>query len=95
MGMLVKGMGADHVVWGTDAVWTGAPQWQIEALRRVAGNAVVKLIRRGPDETIAKIVSGWPRNFDPRRALDLGFKAEGSFEDIIRVHMEDELAPCK
>ncbi len=35
MGMLVKGMGADHVVWGTDAVWTGAPQWQIEALRRL------------------------------------------------------------
>ena len=35
MGQLVKGMGADHVVWGTDAVWTGAPQWQIEALRRL------------------------------------------------------------
>ena len=30
MGMLIKGLGADHVVWGTDAVWTGAPQWQIE-----------------------------------------------------------------
>src|SRR3712207_4879416 len=28
-------MGADHVVWGTDAVWTGSPQWQIEALRRM------------------------------------------------------------
>jgi uncharacterized protein len=35
MGMLVKGLGADRVVWGTDAVWTGAPQWQIEALRRL------------------------------------------------------------
>ena len=35
MGMLVKGMGADHIVWGTDAVWTGAPQWQIEGLRRL------------------------------------------------------------
>ena len=35
MGMLVKGLGADHVVWGTDAIWTGAPQWQIEALRRL------------------------------------------------------------
>ena len=35
MGMLVKGLGSDHVVWGTDAVWTGAPQWQIEALRRL------------------------------------------------------------
>jgi hypothetical protein len=28
-------MGADHVVWGTDSLWTGAPQWQIEALRRL------------------------------------------------------------
>jgi predicted TIM-barrel fold metal-dependent hydrolase len=35
MGQLVKGLGVDHVVWGTDAVWTGAPQWQIEALRRL------------------------------------------------------------
>ena len=35
MGMLVKGLGVDHVVWGTDAVWTGSPQWQIEALRRL------------------------------------------------------------
>ena len=35
MGTLIKGLGADHVIWGTDAVWTGSPQWQIEALRRL------------------------------------------------------------
>jgi len=35
MGMLIRGLGADHIVWGTDAVWTGAPQWQIEGLRRL------------------------------------------------------------
>jgi predicted TIM-barrel fold metal-dependent hydrolase len=35
MGTLVRGLGADHVIWGTDALWTGAPQWQIEALRRL------------------------------------------------------------
>ena len=35
MGQLVKGLGADRIVWGSDAVWTGAPQWQIEALRRL------------------------------------------------------------
>ena len=35
LGQLIKGMGADHVCWGTDAIWTGAPQWQIEALRRI------------------------------------------------------------
>ena len=35
MGILVKGLGADHVCWGTDALWTGSPQWQIEGLRRL------------------------------------------------------------
>jgi uncharacterized protein len=35
MGILIKGMGVDHVCWGTDAVWTGSPQWQIEGLRRL------------------------------------------------------------
>ena len=35
MGILVKGLGADHICWGTDAIWTGSPQWQIEALRRL------------------------------------------------------------
>jgi hypothetical protein len=35
LGIMIAGMGADHVVWGTDALWTGSPQWQIEALRRM------------------------------------------------------------
>ena len=35
VGTLVKGMGVDHVLWGTDSVWYGSPQWQIEALRRL------------------------------------------------------------
>ena len=35
LGIMIKGMGADHVVWGTDSLWTGSPQWQIEALRRM------------------------------------------------------------
>jgi predicted TIM-barrel fold metal-dependent hydrolase len=35
MGTLVKGMGADHVVWGSDTLWYGSPQWQIEAMRRL------------------------------------------------------------
>ncbi len=35
LGQMIRGMGADHVCWGTDAIWTGAPQWQIEALRRI------------------------------------------------------------
>jgi hypothetical protein len=38
-----------------------------------------------------KIVEGWPRNFAPTRAPALGFKAEQSFEEIVRIHIEDEL----
>jgi uncharacterized protein len=35
LGTLIKGLGHDHVIWGTDSIWTGSPQWQIEALRRI------------------------------------------------------------
>ena len=64
---------------------------QIEALRRVAGDKAVALIRRETDETIGTSVAGWPRRFDARRAETLGFQAEKTFDEIIRVHVEDEL----
>ena len=64
---------------------------EIAALERIAGKRAVGLIRREPDARIAEIVAGWPRDFDTRRALDLGFRAEASFDEIIRAHVEDEL----
>ena len=64
---------------------------QIAALRKVAGDKVAARIKREPDATIMRIVEGWPRNFAPERAPALGFKAETSFADIIRIHIEDEL----
>jgi D-erythronate 2-dehydrogenase len=64
---------------------------QIAALRRIAGDKVASRIRREPDALVARIVAGWPSRFDPRRALKLGFRAEASFDDIIRTHIEDEL----
>ncbi len=64
---------------------------QIAALRKVAGDNVVARIRREPDQTIIGIVAGWPRNFAPERAPALGFRAEKNFEEIIRIHIEDEL----
>jgi D-erythronate 2-dehydrogenase len=64
---------------------------QIEALRRVAGNKVAARIRRVPDELVQRIVSGWAERLDARRARDLGFQAEGRFDDIIRAHIDDEL----
>src|SRR5690606_2134414 len=64
---------------------------QIEALRRVAGEKAVKLIRREPDEAIMRIVGGWAPGFEAKRARELGFTAETSFDEIIRAHIEDEL----
>jgi nucleoside-diphosphate-sugar epimerase len=65
---------------------------QIAALGRVAGDKATRLIRREPDQTIMRIVEGWPRNFDARRALALGFRPDPGFDDIIRYHLQDELA---
>ena len=64
---------------------------QIAALIKVAGSDAAKLIRREPDATVAKIVAGWPQNFNTKRALELGFAADANFEEIIRIHIADQL----
>ena len=64
---------------------------QIDALRRVAGDKVAARIRREPDQLVQRIVAGWAERLDGKRARDLGFQAESTFDDIIRVHIQDEL----
>jgi nucleoside-diphosphate-sugar epimerase len=65
---------------------------QIAALQRVAGDKVAARVKREPDAFIMGIVKGWPRNFDARRSRELGFTTvEKTFDDIIRIHIEDEL----
>jgi nucleoside-diphosphate-sugar epimerase len=64
---------------------------QIEALRRVAGERAVRLIRHEPDPAVMRIVQTWAPALEADRARRLGFAAESSFEEIIRVHVEDEL----
>ena len=63
---------------------------EIEALRRVAGESAVALIRRERDETIARIVAGWPEAFDAARARSLGFNAETDFSAIVQAYIEDD-----
>jgi nucleoside-diphosphate-sugar epimerase len=65
---------------------------QIEALRQAAGEAAVARIKPKPDAAVETIVSGWPRNFAPERALALGFRAEESFAEIVQIYIEDELS---
>ena len=64
---------------------------QIEALRRIAGDKVAARIRRQPDELVMRIVAGWPHRLEGKRATELGFKVESTFDEIIRVHIEEDL----
>jgi predicted TIM-barrel fold metal-dependent hydrolase len=35
LGQMIQTAGADHILWGTDSIWNGSPQSQIERLRRL------------------------------------------------------------
>ena len=63
---------------------------QIAALRRVAGERVAGRIRREPDELIERIVAGWPQRIEARRARELGFEAEDTFDEIVRIHIDED-----
>ncbi len=64
---------------------------QIEALRKAGGDKAVARIQRVRDTLIERIVAGWPHQFLAKRALDLGFVPDKSFDEIVAHHVEDEL----
>jgi len=58
LGMIIDAFGADHVLWGTDSIWWGSPQWQIEAFRRL----------EMPDDLIKRF--GWkPLTLEVKRQI--------------------------
>jgi D-erythronate 2-dehydrogenase len=63
---------------------------QIAALRRIAGDRVAARIRPEHDPLVARIVAGWPQRIEARRARELGFTCESSFDEIVRGHIEEE-----
>ncbi|HEY4859798.1 MAG TPA: D-erythronate dehydrogenase [Xanthobacteraceae bacterium] len=63
---------------------------QIASLRRIAGERVAARIRHASDPLIARIVEGWPQRIEARRARALGFTAESSFDEIVRVHIDED-----
>jgi D-erythronate 2-dehydrogenase len=63
---------------------------QIAALARIAGARVAARIRPEHDPLVARIVAGWPQRLDARRARTLGFGAEDTFDEIVRIHIEDD-----
>ncbi|MEM1384337.1 MAG: D-erythronate dehydrogenase [Pseudomonadota bacterium] len=64
----------------------------VEAMRKVAGDEPVGLIRWREDPAVQAIVNGWMARFDPAKALRLGFVADDSFEENIRFFLEDDIA---
>ena len=63
---------------------------QISALKNICGESVANLIKEIKDEKIVRIVDGWPQNFNPEKAITLGFESEKNFEEIIKVYLEDD-----
>jgi nucleoside-diphosphate-sugar epimerase len=72
-------------VWGTVGD-------EIDALRRVAGDDIVALIKYEPDPAVERMLANWnfPR-FVSSRATSLGFTAESTLDEIIQIHIDDEL----
>jgi nucleoside-diphosphate-sugar epimerase len=63
---------------------------QIAALRRIAGERAAARIRRVQDPLVERIVDGWPQRIEARRARELGFAAESSFDEIVRIHIDED-----
>lgn len=61
----------------------------VDALRRVAGDAVADRVTWEREERIEKIVNTWPAAWDASRGLALGFETDASFDDVIRAYAED------
>jgi nucleoside-diphosphate-sugar epimerase len=81
--------------WGTQR-WLNLPgitasvAQMVEALRKVAGDAVAKRVLYKADARIQAIVRTWPVNFRTPRALAMGFKPDGDVESVIRAYIAEE-----
>ena len=86
LGQLVNLMGPDRIVWGTDSVYFGSPQWQIEALRRLEIPADMmkkqgwKTALGGPNSEVKQKIfgqnSGRLYNLDMKGATSSAFEAD-------------------
>ncbi len=63
----------------------------IDSLARIGGEEAAGLVVWEPDPSVAAIVNSWPGTFNPARALELGFSADTSMDEIVRVYMEGDM----
>jgi nucleoside-diphosphate-sugar epimerase len=69
---------------------TASVAQMVDALRKVAGDAVAKRVVYKADARIQAIVKTWPVNFRTPRALAMGFKPDADVESVIRAYIADE-----
>jgi len=80
-------LGSDKAV-GLPAINTTVEE-MLQALRNAAGNRPLGEHVFEKNETIERIVSGWPLQLNNQRALQLGFPVDDSLEDIVRQYIND------
>jgi predicted TIM-barrel fold metal-dependent hydrolase len=82
LGKLINAFGSDHVIWGTDAIWWGSPQWQIDALKTF----------RMPQRLIEQ--HGYPEITDSIKAQIFGGNAAALYQldaDAIRCTLPNDM----
>ena len=93
---LLRAMSLPEAAWGMNRTLplpgiTVTVGDMVDTLERVAGRAVTDRIRWQPDPVIQRIVASWPARAEARRAREMGFTDDGSFDTILAAHIEDEL----
>ena len=87
LGKLVTNFGADHILWGTDSIWYGTPQWQIDALK------TFRMPQRLKDEF------GYPDITDDMKAQIFGLNAARLYkldpEEVRCTLPNDQLAQAR
>ncbi|MGE4611920.1 MAG: D-erythronate dehydrogenase [Paracoccaceae bacterium] len=63
----------------------------IAAMTAIAGPEAEARITWNPDPTVEAVVGGWRAEFVPKKALEMGFKADVSFADTVRWFLEDDI----
>ena len=92
LGQLMKFMGEDRIVFGSDSVWYGSPQWQIEALWRFQIPAAMREKYGYPEltETAKRKILG----LNSARLYGIKTVETGAYKEIPRdyeARMTDEL----
>ncbi len=62
----------------------------VDALRRIAGDAVADRVKWQLDPAIDRIVQTWPARFAPVLGPALGMQADPDFDSIVRAYIADE-----